>query len=76
MQPAQHFSEQELMRESRTNRRLPGQGVLPLAQFLAALPPGLAISVEAPCERYAHLSVLERAALAMQTTRGVLAGLS
>jgi sugar phosphate isomerase/epimerase len=75
MQPAPHFSEQELVRESRTNRRLPGEGVLPLAQFLAALPPALAISVEAPCERYAHLSVSERVTLAMQTTRRVLAGL-
>jgi len=75
MQPSQYFSEPELLRESRTNRRLPGEGVLPLAQFLAALPPGLAISVEAPCERYAHLSVSERVTLAMQTTRRVLAGL-
>ena len=34
---------------SRANRRLPGEGVLPLAGFLVALPPDLAISVEAPC---------------------------
>jgi sugar phosphate isomerase/epimerase len=76
MQPASYFSEAELVRESRGNRRLPGEGVLPLTEFLAALPPGLAISVEAPCEDYAQLSVPERAALAMRTTRGVLAGLS
>lgn len=76
MQPAQYFSEPELIRESRGNRRLPGEGVLPLVQFLQALPPGLAISVEAPCERYAQLSVPERAALAMRTTRNVLAQLS
>jgi sugar phosphate isomerase/epimerase len=73
MQPAQHFSDQELLRESRTNRRLPGEGVFPITQFLQALPPGLAISVEAPCEQYAHLSVPERASLAMRTTRTVLA---
>jgi sugar phosphate isomerase/epimerase len=73
MQPAHCFSEQELVRESRTHRRLPGEGVLPLAAFLAALPPGLAISVEAPCEDYAHLSVRQRAALAMQTSRGLVA---
>lgn len=73
MQPAEHFSEQELVRESRSDRRLPGEGALPLAQFLKALPPGLAISVEAPCERYAHLTVPERAVLAMKTTRAVLA---
>ncbi len=76
MQPAQYFSEQELVRESRNNRRLPGEGVLPLAEFLEALPPGLAISIEAPCEDYAQLSVPERAVLAMKTTRAVLAGLS
>jgi sugar phosphate isomerase/epimerase len=76
MLPAQHFSEQELMRESRGNRRLPGEGVLPLSEFLAALPAGIAISVEAPCEDYEELSVPERAALAMRTTRGVLAGIS
>jgi sugar phosphate isomerase/epimerase len=73
MLSAPHFSDQELVRESRTNRRLPGEGVLPLVQFLKALPPGLAISVEAPCERYAHLSVPERALLAIKTTRAVLA---
>jgi sugar phosphate isomerase/epimerase len=73
MQPAQYFSEQELVRESRTDRRLPGEGVLPLTAFLAALPPGLEISVEAPCERYAPLPVLERAALAMASTRSLLA---
>ncbi len=76
IQPAQFFSEQELVRESRTNRRLPGEGVLPLAAFLKALPPGLAISIEAPCERYAHLPALERAALAMKTTSSILGGIS
>jgi len=72
MLPAQDFSNQELVRESRTNRRLPGEGVFPLAQFLEVLPPGVPISVEAPCERYAQLSVPERASLAMKTTRTVL----
>jgi sugar phosphate isomerase/epimerase len=75
MQPAQYFSDQELVRESRANRRLPGEGVFPLAEFLKALPPGLAISVEAPCEHYKHLSVPERASLAMTTTRTLLTDL-
>jgi len=73
MQPAQFFSEEQLVRESRTDRRLPGEGILPLVEFLDALPPDLAISVEAPCEAYAHLPPQERAVLAMTTSRAVLA---
>lgn len=72
LQPSSSFSEQELLRESRVNRLLPGEGVFPLVQFLHALPAGIAISVEAPCERYAQLPVAERASLAMTTTRAVL----
>ena len=34
--------------ESRTMRLLPGEGELPLAEFLAALPAGIPVSVEAP----------------------------
>ncbi|MCO5066280.1 MAG: sugar phosphate isomerase/epimerase [Rhizobiaceae bacterium] len=73
MQPAQFFTEEQLLRESRTDRRLPGEGVLPLVEFLDALPPDLAISVEAPCEAYAHLSPKERAVLAMASSRAILA---
>lgn len=69
---AEHFSEAELMHEARNDRRLPGDGVLPLAGLLAALRPGLAISVEAPCAANAHLSIEDRALRVMEATRPVL----
>jgi len=72
IEPAHCFSQEELLRESRTDRRLPGEGVLPLVEFLNALPNDMAISVEAPCEAYAHLSPTERAVLAMKTSKKVL----
>jgi sugar phosphate isomerase/epimerase len=73
IQPAQHFSQEQLIYESRMDRRLPGEGVLPLAAFLDALPSGLALSVEAPCARHAHLPPPRRAVLAMEATRKLLA---
>ena len=39
---------EELRRESRTARLLPGEGELPLDALLDALPPDVAVSVEAP----------------------------
>ncbi len=69
---ASRFSDAELMHEGRNDRRLPGEGVLPLAEFLEALPPGLAISVEAPCTAHAHLPVEKRASLCMEATRPFL----
>ncbi len=50
-----------LIREARTGRLLPGEGALPLAALLAALPPGLPLAVEAPCRATAELPALERA---------------
>ena len=38
----------DLQLESRAMRLLPGDGELPLAEFLAALPEGMPVSVEAP----------------------------
>lgn len=38
----------DLQLESRAMRLLPGDGELPLAEFMAALPPDLPVSVEAP----------------------------
>ena len=73
LQPAEFFTEEQLLRESRTDRRLPGEGVLPLAEFLEALPPGVQISIEAPCEAYSHLPPAERATLAMQTSLALIA---
>jgi sugar phosphate isomerase/epimerase len=50
-----------LVREARTGRLLPGEGVLPLAELVAALPAEVPIAVEAPCRATAHLPAVERA---------------
>jgi sugar phosphate isomerase/epimerase len=50
-----------LIREARTGRLLPGEGVLPLKELVAALPPDLPLAIEAPCRATATLSALERA---------------
>ena len=50
-----------LIREARTGRLLPGEGVLPLAELVAALPATLPLAVEAPCGATAALPAVERA---------------
>jgi len=55
-----------LIREARTGRRLPGEGVLPLADLVAALPATAALAVEAPNRATAHLPAVERARRAYQ----------
>ncbi len=55
-----------LIREARTGRLLPGEGVLPLRELVAALPATAPLAVEAPCRAVADLSALERAKRAYQ----------
>jgi sugar phosphate isomerase/epimerase len=50
-----------LIREARTGRLLPGEGALPLADLVAALPDDLPLAIEAPCRATAGLPALERA---------------
>jgi len=50
-----------LIREARTGRLLPGEGVLPLAELVAALPEGVPLAIEAPSRVSADLPALERA---------------
>jgi len=50
-----------LIREARTGRLLPGEGVLPLRDLVASLPADLPLAVEAPCQATAGLPALERA---------------
>jgi sugar phosphate isomerase/epimerase len=50
-----------LIREARTGRLLPGEGVLPLAELVAALPTRVPLAIEAPCRATADLPALERA---------------
>jgi sugar phosphate isomerase/epimerase len=55
-----------LIREARTGRLLPGEGVLPLPALVAALPADLPLAIEAPCRATADLPPLERARRAFQ----------
>jgi sugar phosphate isomerase/epimerase len=64
-----------LREEALTDRRYPGEGELPLADVLAAVPPGAQLSIEAPVARDAGRSPAERAAAAA-TALGRLASLS
>jgi len=61
-----------LIREARTGRLLPGEGALPLAGLVAALPEGLPLAIEAPCQATAHLPALERAKRAHRTLSTLL----
>ena len=63
---------EELRAESRTARRLPGEGVLPLHELLAAFPAGTPVSVEAPSLSLKGLSAEDRARKVFAATMGVL----
>jgi sugar phosphate isomerase/epimerase len=63
-----------LIREARTGRLLPGEGVLPLTELVAALPPHLPLAIEAPCRASADLPVLERAKRAHRALTALLEG--
>jgi sugar phosphate isomerase/epimerase len=61
-----------LIREARTGRLLPGEGVLPLAELVAALPDTVPIAIEAPCRATADLPVVDRAKLAYRALTALL----
>ena len=63
-----------LVREARTGRLLPGEGVLPLAELVAALPDTLPLAVEAPCRATADLPAIERAKRAHHALSALLRG--
>ena len=62
-----------LIREARTGRLLPGEGALPLAELVAALPPAAPVAIEAPSRDTAHLPAVERAKRAYQSLTALLA---
>ena len=62
-----------LRNEARTGRFYPGDGELPLAAFLAAMPADARLGLEAPCRAYAHLPPVERGRIAGRVTRDWLA---
>ena len=61
-----------LANEARTGRRYPGEGALPLHDFLDALPDGLEIECEAPNVAMAGLAAAEQARRAGDATRAYL----
>jgi sugar phosphate isomerase/epimerase len=61
-----------LIREARMGRLLPGEGVLPLAELVAALPEGLPLAIEAPCRATADLPAIERAKRAHRALSALL----
>ena len=61
-----------LIREARTGRLLPGEGALPLAELVAAVPDSLPLAVEAPCRATADLPAAERAKRAYQALSALL----
>jgi len=67
-------SADELRKESRTARLLPGEGALPLRALLDVLPADCPISVEAPSARLAGLSATARAKETLIATQRFLAG--
>lgn len=60
--------------EGRGGRFYPGEGELPLAQFLRAFPSEIPVAIEAPCAEYANLSPLERGRICGAATRSFLSG--
>ena len=62
----------DLIREARTGRLLPGEGVLPLADLVRALPASATLAVEAPVLATAGLPLLERAQRAHRAMRQLL----
>jgi sugar phosphate isomerase/epimerase len=63
-----------LIREARTGRLLPGEGVLPLHELVAALPAGVPLAIEAPCRATAELPAVERAKRAYQALSALVGG--
>jgi sugar phosphate isomerase/epimerase len=55
-------------------RRMPGEGTLPLREILDALPAGLPLSVEVPLPKTAQLSAREWAKSVAESTRRFLDG--
>src|SRR6478736_5816360 len=64
-----------LRAEGRGGRFYPGEGELPLAEFLRAFPDNIPVAIEAPCAEYAGLSPLERGRICGAATRALLSGI-
>jgi sugar phosphate isomerase/epimerase len=71
-----HGGVAEVRDEAVHRRMLPGDGELPLAALLAALPPGIPVCVETPVPALAALTDTERAAAAFAAGRRLLRGVA
>jgi sugar phosphate isomerase/epimerase len=70
--PALALPFNDLAKEARTDRLYPGEGALPLAAFLDALPLDIPLSIEVPHRGHAGLTARERALQAAAVTRRFL----
>ena len=61
-------SADQLRQEARGGRLYPGEGALPLREFVSALPPDRLLDIEAPCAADAELTVGEKAKKAAAAT--------
>ena len=61
-----------LIREARTGRLLPGDGVLPLRELVRQLPKGIPLSIEAPVRATMDLPAIERARQAYRSMQALL----
>jgi sugar phosphate isomerase/epimerase len=68
------LDDDQLRHEARTGRLYPGDGSLPLAEFLAALPPGTEIEYEVPRQDLGALTLAERAKVAFSVFQTYLDG--
>ncbi|WP_375490003.1 sugar phosphate isomerase/epimerase family protein [uncultured Jatrophihabitans sp.] len=66
------MSDVDLRTEALTDRRLPGHGTFDLPAYLARVPAGVPITVEAPCLALAQLPWHEQARAAAQATSELL----
>ncbi|CDF84207.1 xylose isomerase-like TIM barrel [Pseudomonas knackmussii B13] len=68
---------QEILRQARNERRFPGDGDCDLAGLLKTLPANIPLSLEIPTRQLLEqgVSALQRASLALEKTRAVLARL-
>jgi sugar phosphate isomerase/epimerase len=63
---------QNIAAEARSDRLYPGEGDLPLIDYVRALPPDLPMAVEVPCRSARDASLRDRAITASRTARDVL----
>jgi len=71
--PLEKRADLELRAEALTDRLYPGEGGLPLHEFLDAVPPEVQIDVEAPHQRHARLAPDEQGRMTGEACRRFLA---